>query len=421
MNILVIGSGGREHTLVWKIKQSPRVKKIFCAPGNGGIARDAVCVDIAVEDIAGLVAFVKKEQIDLTVVGPEIPLVAGLTDALLKDGHKVFGPSRRAAALEGSKVFAKEFMTRHGIPTASYKVFDQPEQAIAYVQSVTYPKVIKADGLAAGKGVIICQNKADALQAIDDIMVRKVFGEAGHRIIVEECLQGPEASILAICDGKDFVVLEAAQDHKRIFDNDQGPNTGGMGAYCPANVVTPEILAAIKTRVLSPAVAGMVKEGTPFKGVLYAGLMLTGNGPMTLEFNVRFGDPETQAVLPRLKSDLIDVMLASCEGRLSQTQLRWDPRPCVCVVMASGGYPGAYGKNKVISGLEQAARLPDTFVFHAGTKIANGQTVTSGGRVLGVTALGEDLKDAITNVYRAVEGIRFDGVHFRRDIGAKAL
>ena len=342
MNILVIGSGGREHALVWKISQSPRVTKIFCAPGNGGIAELAECVDIKADDVPALLKFAQTNKIDLTVVGPEVPLVLGLVDAFEQAGLKAFGPFKAAARLEGSKAFAKDFMTRHHIPTAAYGSFDDIAQATLFLDKCSFPLVVKADGLAAGKGVIICQTKVEAGEALKSMMSDRVFKDAGNRVVIEEFLRGEEASILAVADGKDFIILESSQDHKRIFDNDQGPNTGGMGAYSPAPVVTPELMKQIAETVIKPGIDGMLKDGAPFKGILYAGIMVTAQGPKVLEFNTRFGDPETQAVLPRLKSDIIDLMLASVEGRLKGMTLEWNPRSCICVVLAAGGYPGDY-------------------------------------------------------------------------------
>ncbi len=420
MNILVIGSGGREHTLVWKIKQSLKVKKIYCAPGNAGIASLAECVEIASDDIKGLLKFAQENKIDLTVVGPEAPLVAGIVDEFEKYGLKIFGPNQAAAQLEASKAFAKEFLHRRNIPTAVYKIFDEPKGALEFLSQAQFPLVVKADGLAAGKGVVICKDLTEAKQAIDEIMVQKIFKSAGDRVVIEECLEGPEASILAVSDGKHFFVLETAQDHKRIFDDDLGPNTGGMGAYSPAPVVTPDMMNKIITRIIEPSIRGMHKEGRPFKGVLYAGLMLTYQGPQVLEFNVRFGDPEAEAVLPRLKTDLVDIMLASIDGKLEKLTLKWDDRPCVCVVIASGGYPGSYETGKVIDGLENI-QDPQTFVFHAGTKLKNGNVLTNGGRVLGVTSLGSTMEEAIARVYQAVDQIKFDRAFFRRDIGARAI
>lgn len=420
MNILVIGSGGREHALVWKIKQSPKAKKIYCAPGNAGIASLAQCVAIPSDDIKGLLKFAKEKKIDLTVVGPEAPLVKGIVDEFEQQGLKIFGPNQAAAQLEASKAFAKEFLNRRNIPTAVYKIFNEPKAALEFLAQAQFPLVVKADGLAAGKGVIICKDLKEAQQAVDEIMVQKIFRSAGDRVVIEECLEGPEASILAISDGKHFFVLETAQDHKRIFDDDLGPNTGGMGAYSPAPVVTPEMMNKIISRIIEPTIRGMHKEGHPFKGVLYAGLMLTYQGPQVLEFNVRFGDPETEAVLPRLKTDLVDIMMAAIDGKLEKMTLKWDDRPCVCVVVASGGYPGSYETGKDICGLEDITD-PDTIVFHAGTQLKDGVVVTNGGRVLGVTSLGADMQDAIKRVYKAVDKIAFDRAFFRRDIAAKAL
>ncbi len=420
MNILVIGSGGREHALCWKIKQSPKVKKLYCAPGNGGISRIAECVNIGVEDIDGLLKFVFEKKIDLTVVGPEASLVKGIVDVFIQKGMKIFGPSALAAQLEGSKAFAKEFMHRRGIPTAVYRVFDDAPGANAFLAQAQFPRVVKADGIAAGKGVYVCGHLKEAQTAIDEIMVQKVFGTAGHRVVIEECLQGQEASVLAISDGKHFLVLPAAQDHKRIFDDDLGPNTGGMGSYCPAPVVTADVLKTVIARVIEPAIRGMYQENMPFKGVLYAGLMLTASGPMVLEFNVRFGDPETQSILPRLKTDLVEIMLAACEGHLHELSVQWDPRSCVCVVVSAGGYPGPYQSGLPITGLDEVIDA-DTVIFHAGTKNDGGTLVTSGGRVLGVTALGHGLEEAIAHAYSALEKIHFDHCFFRRDIGQKAL
>lgn len=419
MKILVIGSGGREHALVWKLRQSARVTEIFCAPGNGGIAGLATCVDIKADDVPALLKFAKENKIGLTVVGPEVPLVVGIVDAFEKVGLKIFGPSKAAARLEGSKVFAKDFMVRHHIPTARYLSFDTLEAAVAGLEEFTFPVVVKADGLAAGKGVIICSDKAEAKNALGEIMSKKVFKDAGARVVIEEFLVGEEASILAVADGKTFIILESSQDHKRILDQDKGPNTGGMGAYSPAPVVTPALMKKISAQVIKPVIAGMKKEGAPFKGILYAGIMATKQGPKVLEFNTRFGDPETQAVLPRLKSDLVDVMLASAEGCLAKMKLKWDRRSCVSVVMAAGGYPGDYATGKVITGFEKISA--DAVVFHAGTRQDGDFIVTSGGRVLAVTALGADIKEAIKNVYAEVAKITFDGMQYRHDIGKKAL
>ncbi|OGX27404.1 MAG: phosphoribosylamine--glycine ligase [Omnitrophica WOR_2 bacterium RIFCSPHIGHO2_01_FULL_48_9] len=420
MKILIIGSGGREHALAWKIKQSPRVEKIYCAPGNGGISDIAECVAIEVTDIPALIKFAKEKKIDLTVVGPEAPLVAGIVNDFEKAKLRIFGPSREAAQLEGSKVFAKEFMHRRNIPTAVFKVFEDLSEAKKFLQQAQFPLVVKADGLAAGKGVVVCKALNEALEAVDQIMGEKIFKEAGRKIIIEECLEGEEVSILAISDGERFCLLEASQDHKRIFDDDIGPNTGGMGAYSPTPVVNSELMKKIEGRVIEPTIRGMAKEGNPFKGVLYAGLMITLDGPKVLEYNVRLGDPEAQAVLPRLKDDLVEIMTASCDGKITGEKLRWERRSCVCVVMSSGGYPGKYSTGYEITGLPTVDD-PKTIIFHAGTKKEDGKFVTSGGRVLGVTSLGTGIEQAINRVYEAIEKIKFDHCFFRRDIGAKAL
>jgi len=420
VKIFVVGSGGREHVLVWKINQNPQVRKIFCAPGNGGIAELAECVDIKADDIDGLVNFAKSQEVDLTVVGPEAPLAAGIVDTFEKEGLKIFGPNKKAAQLEASKTFAKEFMQTWDIPTAAFETFSDIEEAKALLDQVEYPIVIKADGLAAGKGVFIPENKEQAEDALNQIMNQKIFKEAGNQVVIEECLKGEEASILAISDGENYVILDSSQDHKRIFDDDLGPNTGGMGAYSPAPIVTQSIMKLIEAYIIKPAIEGMKEEGMPFKGVLYAGLMITVDGPKVLEFNVRFGDPETQAVLPRMRNDLVDIMLASCEGRLHDIQLDWDPRSCVCVVMSSGGYPAEYEKGKVITGLETQSKT-DAIVFHAGTKKEGNTIVTSGGRVLGVTSLGNSIEEAIHKAYEQVDKIKFDRCFFRRDIGSKAI
>ena len=426
MKVLVIGKGGREHALVWKLAQSPRVEKVFCAPGNAGTALDGVNVPIAMYDVDGLIKLVKKEGIGLTVVGPEDPLAHGIVDMFQKAGLRIFGPSKAAAQIEASKVFAKKLMRDADVPTAEFRVFDHPDPARHYVQTREYPVVVKADGLAAGKGVIVCDTNDDALAAIERIMVREEFGRpAGRQIIVEKRLDGQELSILALVSGRAIVPLAASQDHKRALDNDQGPNTGGMGAYCPAPLGTPELLNEIEAHALVPTIHAMKRRRVPFRGVLYAGVLVTNQGMRILEYNCRFGDPETQPVLMRLKTDLAALLEAVVDGRLedfSEDQLEWDPRPAVCVVMASQGYPGSYPKGKVILGLEEAATLPDVKVFHAGTRLdANGLTLTDGGRVLGVTALGDTLADAKRKAYEAVAKIHFQGAFYRRDIGDKAL
>ena len=421
MKVLLIGSGGREHALAWKMKKSPLLAKLYCAPGNAGIASGAECVNIKADDIAGLLQFAKEKKIDLTVVGPEAPLTAGIVDKFEAAGLKIFGPSQAAAELEGSKVFSKEFMLRWNIPTATFMAFDNPQDASAFLKHAQFPLVVKADGLAAGKGVVICNTLAEGLAAVDQMMGEKIFAQAGDRVVIEDCLQGEEVSILAVCDGEHYLILDSSQDHKRIFDDDLGPNTGGMGAYSPAPLVTETLRRKIEARVIEPTVRGMAHEGVPFKGVLYAGLMITPQGPQVLEYNVRFGDPEAQAVLPRLENDILEVMLASCDGRLDHIQLKWDKRSCVCVVVSSGGYPGKYESGYEIKGLSTAAEKNDTFVFHAGTKKDGAKIVTAGGRVLGVVSLGDGIKDAIKKVYTAVDKITFDHCFFRRDIGAKAI
>lgn len=421
MNILVVGSGGREHALVWKIRKSPQVKKIYCAPGNGGIAQMAECVAIKPTDIPGLLKFSKDHQIGLVVVGPEAPLAEGLADVLESAGIAVFGPSKAAAQLEASKVFAKEFMRRHQIPTAEFQTFQDVRRAHEYLKKAEYPLVVKADGLSGGKGVVICKTIAEAEGAIKTFMVERVFSEAGDKIIIEECLEGEEVSIFAISDGQEYVILDSSQDHKRIFDDDLGPNTGGMGAYSPALLLNKDLWDEIEESIIAPTIIGMRQEGLPFRGVLYAGLMITKDGPKTLEYNVRFGDPEAQALLPRLKNDLVEVMFAACEGRVGGQDLIWDDRECVCVVITSGGYPKEFQTGYEIKGLEEAAKCDDVTVFHAATKKEGDQFLTDGGRVLGVTGLGRGILDAIHKTYQAVETIKFEHAFFRRDIGAKAL
>lgn len=421
MKILVIGSGGREHALVWKASQSKLVKKIYCAPGNAGIASLAELVDIPSDDIARLKAFAKGKQIDLTVVGPEAPLVKGIVDEFEKEGLMIFGPSGAAAALEGSKVFSKEFMKRHGIPTAGFEVFTDEKKAIEFINKKGAPLVVKADGLAAGKGVVVAKDTEEAAEAIHRMMVAREFGEAGRQVVIEECLFGEEASILAFTDGKTIVPMASSQDHKRVFDNDTGPNTGGMGAYSPAPLVTDELFKKVDKEILQPTLKGLQREHFSYKGVIYVGIMVTKDGPKVLEYNARFGDPETQAILPRMNSDIVEVMMAVVEGKLDKIKIGWDKKACVSVVMASGGYPGSFEKGKEIKGLDSAAKLKDTVVFHAGTRLEGGKIVSSGGRVLGVTALGETIKSAIDNAYKAVRSISFDGAHFRNDIGRKAL
>ncbi|MDP8297113.1 MAG: phosphoribosylamine--glycine ligase [Candidatus Orphnella occulta] len=426
MKILVIGSGGREHALCWKIAQSKRVARLYCAPGNGGIADIAECVDIKADDIAELLNFVKTNNIDITVVGPEAALVNGIVDSFKGEERKIFGPDQVMAMLEGSKIFAKETMERFGLPTADFKAFDDANEAKAFIKEKSLPLVIKADGLCAGKGVIIAHTEKEALSAIDSLMSDKEFGPAGERILIEDCLAGEEASIILVSDGKDFILFPSSQDHKRALENDQGPNTGGMGAYSPAPVIDKILEAKIRTRVIQPIIEGLYKEGTPYKGILYIGLMIVDNEPYVLEFNVRFGDPETQAILPRLKTDLLDIIEASLNGTIGEIGVEIDKRVCVSVVCASEGYPGSYKKNLPIEGLDNALKVNDVILFHAGTKLAQNVTgakgyETNGGRVLAVTAIANNIKQAIDRAYEAVSLIHFNGMQYRKDIGFKAL
>lgn len=424
MKVLVIGSGGREHAMIWKLKQSPKVRELFCAPGNGGICQLATCVDIKIEDIQGLVKYAAGNKIDLTIVGPEIPLVLGIVDEFRKAGLRIFGPTASAARLEGSKVFSKEFMRRYNIPTADFQVFDNAKSALDFLKVLSpkdFPIVIKADGLAAGKGVVIAPSLSEAQETIIQILDKGIFKEAGKKIIIEEFIKGEELSILAISDGESFVMLDSSQDHKRAFDDDLGPNTGGMGAYSPVPLVTDQVFQKISESVITPTIQGMKKDGSPFKGVLYAGLMLTNQGIKVLEYNVRFGDPEAQAVIPRLKNDLVDVLLAACDGNLSGLKLGWVKQSCICVVMASGGYPGSYESGKEIYGLDLIGNNSDTVVFHAGTKKMGRKYLTAGGRVLGVMSLGPSIEETIKKVYSNVEKITFEKCFYRRDIGFRAL
>ena len=421
MKVLVIGSGGREHSLVWKIAQSPQVSKILCAPGNPGISELAECVNISAEETEGLCEFAIKEKIDLTVVGPEAPLVDGIVDVFSKHNLKVFGPDKKAAILEDSKVFSKCLLKKHGIPTAGFKCFDDYQQARRYVSSKEAPIVVKADGLSKGKGVFVCKTNDEALQAIDSIMKEKVFGSAGNQVVIEECLIGEEVSLLAFTDGRNIVAMESSQDHKTVFDGDEGPNTGGMGAYSPVPLMTDELYLRVEKEILVPTVHAMNREDRPYKGVIYIGLMITSSGPMVLEFNVRFGDPEAQVILSRMKSDIVPIMLATITGELDKVDLEWYSQASVCVVMASGGYPGSYDNGKEITGLDLLKSREDISVFHAGTKSADGKVMTNGGRVLNVVACGEDIEDAQKKVYEAVSKISFEGAHYRRDIASKAI
>ncbi|MCG8431606.1 MAG: phosphoribosylamine--glycine ligase [Candidatus Omnitrophica bacterium] len=435
MKVLVIGSGGREHALVWKIAQSRRVDKIFCAPGNGGTAGLAENIDIAADDINALLEFAGREGIELTVAGPEAPLAAGIADAFQNAGLRIFGPSQRAARLETSKIFAKELMAKYRIPTAAFEVFDDPAEAKSYVWQLNGGCVVKADGLAQGKGVVVANGPQEAEEAITAIMEQKVFGDAGNRVIVEERLAGQEASILVMTDSREIIALVSSQDHKPVFDGDAGPNTGGMGAYSPAPIVTPELFQEIMRTIVYRTIGGLRMQGIEYRGVLYAGIMITQDGPKTLEFNVRFGDPEIQAILPRLNSDIMEPLLAVSNGQLTKYRrssgLSWSSSPCVCVVCASGGYPGPYEKGKEITGLEEAEKMKGVMVFHAGTTRRNITSAaglahdykyrTVGGRVLGVTGTAPTIMEAIDTTYAAVRKIAFDGMHYRTDIGRKAV
>ncbi|RKX18073.1 MAG: phosphoribosylamine--glycine ligase [Candidatus Zixiibacteriota bacterium] len=421
MKILVIGSGGREHTLIWKLNQSRKVDKIFCAPGNGGISSIAKCVKIKADNIKGLLDFAVRNKIGLTVVGPEVPLANGIVDEFRKKKLKIFGPEKKAAQLEGSKIFSKEFMRKYHIPTAPFKTFSSAAEAIGFCKSVEFPIVIKADGLAAGKGVVIVKNHEDATNTIKDIMVKKIFGKAGDEIIVESFLKGQELSVMAITDGKRLLTLLPSQDHKQAFDGDNGPNTGGMGAYCPTNIATKKVMEQINEYILTPTINGFHKDGINYQGVIYVGLMLTKTGPKVLEYNCRFGDPETQVVLPLLKSDLAEIMLATIGKKLGSIgKLSWRNEAAACVVMASRGYPGKYTSGIKISGLP---KNPDKncIVFHAGTIKKDNNWVTSGGRVLGITGIDHNLQSALNRSYRTISKIKFEGARYRRDIGFRVL
>ena len=421
MNVLLVGGGGREHAIAWKLAQSKNLTKLYTAPGNPGTADFGENIAISVTETEKLVDFAKENDVGLVIVGPEDPLAAGLVDSVEAAGIKAFGPSAAAAQLEADKAFSKQLMRSSAVSTAEGRVFDRFEEAKAYIASRDEPVVLKAAGLATGKGVYVCDDPADGILAAEKIMCDKLYGSAGESLIVEDKLLGEEASILALVDGKNIYVLESSQDHKAIGDGDTGPNTGGMGAYSPAPVITDELMSQICSEILVPIVDGMNRNGTVYKGVLYAGVMVTAGGPRVLEFNVRFGDPETQPILMRLKSDLLEVLLAVCDGKLDQIDLEWDQRPAVCVVMASGGYPGDYEKGKIITGLDKAKQCRDVVVFHAGTAQKDADIVTAGGRVLGVTAMGDDVADAKANAYKAVDMISFDGACCRRDIADKAI
>jgi phosphoribosylamine--glycine ligase len=421
MRVLVIGGGGREHALVWKIRQSPKVEKVYCAPGNGGIGAIAELVPIGAEEIEGLADFAEEKKVDLTVVGPELPLTLGISDLFEQRALRIFGPNREAARLEGSKAFAKEILQENRIPTASFGAFSDASSAKRYLAEHERPYVVKADGLAAGKGVIICADRNEAEAAVDDILVRRLFGLAGEKLVIEEFLEGEEASFMALTDGERILPLASSQDHKRVFDGDQGPNTGGMGAYSPAPVVTPAVHQRILEEILKPLLRGLKARGVHYKGVIYVGLMITEAGPKVLEFNARFGDPECQPIVMRLKSDLVSLLEATIEGKLDGVSVKWHQDAAVCVVLCAGGYPGSYEKGKVIHGLEKLRDWQRGFVFHAGTVEKEGRVLTSGGRVLGVTALGSDIREAVREAYRAAGDIQWEGMHYRKDIARRAL
>ena len=421
MRVLVIGGGGREHALLWKLAQSARRPELFCAPGNAGTAELAENHAVAADDIGGLVALARRLDMDLTIVGPELPLTAGIVDAFDAEGLRIFGPTKRGAELEGSKAFMKALLARLGVPTARHRTFDDAAAALRHLDEVGAPVVLKADGLAAGKGVLVCEDLATAHAGIDEIMVRRAFGAAGAQVVIEEFLPGEELSFMALTDGKAVVPLASSQDHKRVGDGDTGLNTGGMGAYSPAPILTPELEAEVMDTIMHPVVAGLAAEGIVYRGVLYAGLMIANGRPKTLEFNVRFGDPECQVLMMRLRSDLIDIVEATLAGELAGVRLDWDPRPCAGVVLAAEHYPGDPAKGDVIMGLPGTRGATERVVFHAGTARRGGEVVTSGGRVLSVCALGADLKTAVANAYGAVAGVSFRGMHYRKDIGHRAL
>jgi phosphoribosylamine--glycine ligase len=421
MKVLVIGGGGREHAIVWKLRQSSRVDKIFCAPGNTGIAEIAECLDIKADDIDSLLNFAKYEGIDLTVVGPEVPLTAGIVDTFVKEDRRIFGPDKSGARLEGSKVFSKDFMRKYGLPTAEYKTFASYHHAEEYIRLKGAPLVIKANGLAAGKGVFVCETLDEAIDSLKLIMKENAFGDAGCKVVVEQCLKGEEASFMILTDSKTVVPLATSQDHKTIFDEDKGPNTGGMGAYSPAPLITNNLHSKIMKTVIDPLMKGLKRERINYRGVIYAGLMICNGKPYVLEFNCRFGDPEAQPILMRLESDLFDMLKATTEGRLKDVQITWKDDAAVCVVISSKGYPETYEKGKVIKGLDEFKGKRNIMIFHAGTSLKKGRIVSSGGRVLGVTAIGKDIQTAKKNAYKAVEKIHFDGMHYRKDIADKAI
>ncbi|MGF7186068.1 phosphoribosylamine--glycine ligase [Desulfitispora alkaliphila] len=420
IKVLVIGAGGREHALVWKLQQSPKVEKVFCAPGNGGIAQIAQCVDIKDTDVEGLLEFAVNEKIDLAIVGPEAPLVAGVVDKFREKGLRAFGPSQRAAEIEGSKALAKDIMEKYQIPTAKAATFTDVEKALNYVDELGVPCVVKADGLAAGKGVVVAEDVETAKKAVREMMEDKAFGSAGDKVVIEEFLRGEEVSILAFTDGKTVVPMVSSQDHKRAFDGDQGPNTGGMGAYSPAPIYTEQIEQIVMEQVLKPTIQGLAKEGRDYTGVIYAGLMITEEGPKVLEFNARFGDPETQPVLMRLETDLVEIIEAIEQEKLDEIEIKWSKEAAVCVVVASGGYPGSYEKGKLITGLDQVDEN-EAIVFHAGTKAVEGKIYTNGGRVLGITAKGDTVAEAVKSAYKAIDVIKFEKMQYRKDIAHRAI
>ncbi|MDD3656258.1 MAG: phosphoribosylamine--glycine ligase [Atribacterota bacterium] len=421
MNILVIGSGGREHTIVWKLAQSPLVDRIYCTPGNAGIAEQAECLEVKTDDLAGILEIARNKKIDCTIVGPEVPLSLGIVDLFEKYNYPIFGPQRKAAEIESSKVFAKQIMSKYNIPTARFQIFDDYYKALSYIKKQPFPLVLKVDGLAGGKGVLIVNSRSEAEQSLAQIMKEKRFGEAGRRVVIEEFLTGEEVSMLVFSDGKHILPMISSQDHKKIGDNDEGLNTGGMGAYSPVPFFSEEQQKLVLTEIFQPIISGLALEGRIFKGVLYAGLILTGEGPRVLEFNARFGDPETQVILPGLKTDLMEIIQATIGGYLNQIEIGWNSQSTVCVVMASQGYPGTYEQEKTIIGLEKLKDRDDIVVFHAGSRVKDGKIVSAGGRVLGVTAWADTLKESIDKVYQGVKIIHFDHNYYRKDIGKKGL
>jgi phosphoribosylamine--glycine ligase len=421
MKLLVLGSGGREHALAWKLHESQQMDELYCAPGNAGIAQEAECIPVDLSQTKALVGLAKRVHADLTIVGPEAPLVAGIVDEFEKEGLAIVGPSKAAARLEGSKIFAKEFMRRHGLPTARFEVAENLEQALNVLARFPLPVVVKADGLAAGKGVVVARSRAEAEKAVEDFMVRKTLGGAGDRVIIEECLAGEETSFIVLTDGRGILPLVPTQDHKALLDGDQGPNTGGMGAYSDDSILSESMHDEILRSIVAPTLAGMEMEGSPYRGFLYFGLMMTSSGPQLLEYNVRLGDPETQPILMRLRSDLADLLVASREGRLAALDVHWTPNPAVCVVLTSQGYPGAPEVGKTITGYETVESLGGVKIFHAATRVEDHHLLTAGGRVMGVTAIAEDLPSAIQRAYTGVNKVQFEGMHYRKDIGARAL